>query len=179
MEGDGKAVLWVSSQGQFAMRSLTAGVLELDLSQLRVIPAEIGGGFGGKTTVYLEPLAVALAKKTGRPVKMVMSREEVFRSSGPVLSTRIKVKIGATHEGKLVAAQAWLHYEAGGFPGSSVQAGSMTIFGSYALEHVQITGFDVVVNKPKGAAYRAPGAPMAAFATETHVSRRVSGRESG
>lgn len=167
VEGDGKAVLWVSSQGQFAMRSLTAGVLELDLSQLRVIPAEIGGGFGGKTTVYLEPLAVALAKKTGRPVKMVMSREEVFRSSGPVLSTRIKVKIGATHEGKLVAAQAFLHYEAGGFPGSSVQAGSMTVFGSYALEHVQITGYDVVVNKPKGAAYRAPGAPMAAFATET------------
>ena len=167
VEGDGKAVLWVSSQGQFAMRSLTAGVLELDLSQLRVIPAEIGGGFGGKTTVYLEPLAVALAKKSGRPVKMVMSREEVFRSSGPVLSTRIKVKIGATHEGKLVAAQAWLHYEAGGFPGSSVQAGSMTVFGSYALEHVQITGYDVVVNKPKGAAYRAPGAPMAAIATET------------
>ena len=167
VEGDGKAVLWVSSQGQFAIRGLTASVLELDLSQLRVIPAEIGGGFGGKTTIYLEPLAVALAQKTGRPVKMVMSREEVFRSSGPVLSTRIKVKIGASRDGKLVAAQGWLHYEAGGFPGSSVQAGAMTIFSSYALEHVQITGYDVVVNKAKGAAYRAPGAPMAAFATET------------
>ena len=165
--GDGKAVLWVSSQGQFAMQSLTAGVLGMDLSHLRVIPAEIGGGFGGKTTIYLEPLAVALAQQSGRPVKMVMSREEVFRSSGPALGTRIKVKLGATRDGKLVAAQALLHYEAGGFPGSSVQAGAMTIFGSYALEHVQITGYDVVVNKPKGAAYRAPGAPMAAFATET------------
>ncbi|MFP6640068.1 MAG: xanthine dehydrogenase family protein molybdopterin-binding subunit, partial [Myxococcota bacterium] len=164
---DGKITLWVSSQGQFAMRSLTAGVLAIDLSRIRVIPAEIGGGFGGKTTIYLEPVAVALARKSGRPVKMVMSREEVFRASGPVNSTRIKVKLGATRDGRLTAAEATLHYEAGGFPGSSVQAGAMTIFSSYALEHVRITGYDVVVNKPKGAAYRAPGAPMAAFAAES------------
>ncbi len=167
MGEDGKATLWVSSQGQFAIRSMTAGILGVELSHLRVIPAEIGGGFGGKTTVYLEPLAVALSRKSGRPVKMVMSREEVFRGSGPALGTRIKVKLGATREGRLVAAQALLHYEAGGFPGSSVQAGAMTIFSSYALEHLEITGYDVVVNKPKGAAYRAPGAPMAAFATES------------
>lgn len=164
---DGKITLWVSSQGQFAMRSLTAGVLGIDLSRIRVIPAEIGGGFGGKTTIYLEPVAVALARKSGRPVKMVMSRDEVFRASGPVNGTRIKVKIGAKRDGQLTAADATLHYEAGGFPGSSVQAGAMTVFSSYALDHVRIKGYDVVVNKPKGAAYRAPGAPMAAFATES------------
>ena len=75
------------------VRAYTAKVLGMDLAQIRVIPAEIGGGFGGKTTVYLEPTATLLARKTGRPVKMVMSREEVFRATGPTSGSRIRVRM--------------------------------------------------------------------------------------
>jgi CO/xanthine dehydrogenase Mo-binding subunit len=166
---DGRITLWSSSQGHFMVRDYTARLLDIDLSLIRVIPAEIGGGFGGKTTVYIEPVAVMLSRVSGRPVKIVMSREEVFRATGPALGTRIRVKLGASREGQFTAAEATLHYEAGAFPGSSVMAGCMTIFGSYALEHVAICGYDVMVNKPKSAAYRAPGAPMAAFAVETVI----------
>jgi CO/xanthine dehydrogenase Mo-binding subunit len=151
------------------VRDYTAKLLDIDLSLVKVIPAEIGGGFGGKTTVYLEPLAVVLSRKSGRSVKMVMSREEVFRASGPTLGTRIKLKLGATSEGVFTAGEATLHYEGGAFGGSSVMAGCMTIFAPYAFPHVRSTGYDVMVNKPKGAAYRAPGAPMAAFALETVI----------
>jgi CO/xanthine dehydrogenase Mo-binding subunit len=166
---DGRVTLWASSQGHFMVRDYTAKLLDIDLSLIQVIPAEIGGGFGGKTTVYLEPLAVMLSRKSGRSVKMVMSREEVFRASGPTLGTRIKLKLGATRDGVFTAGEATLHYEAGPFGGSSVMAGCMTIFAAYGFPHVRSTGYDVMVNKPKGAAYRAPGAPMAAFALETVI----------
>ena len=168
-EPNGQVTIWCSSQGQFMVRGYTAKLLGLDLAQIRVVPAEIGGGFGGKTTVYLEPLAVVLSQKTGRPVKMVMSREEVFQATGPASATRIRVKIGATREGEFIAAEGWLDYEAGAFPGSPVSAGAMTIFAAYAFEHVRAHGRDILVNKPKAAAYRAPGAPMAAFAVESVV----------
>lgn len=166
---DGKVTIWCSSQGQFMVRNYTAKLLGLELSQIRVVPAEIGGGFGGKTTVYIEPLAAALSHRAGRPVKIVMSREEVFRATGPASGTRIRVKIGATRDGRLTAAEAEMLYEAGAFPGSPVGAAAMTAFGAYALEHVRTRGKDVLVNKPKVAAYRAPGAPMAAFAVESVV----------
>jgi CO/xanthine dehydrogenase Mo-binding subunit len=166
---DGQVQIWCSSQGHFMVRAYTAKLLGLDLSQIRVTPAEIGGGFGGKTTVYLEPLAAALSQRCGRPVKMVMSREEVFRATGPTSGSRIHVKLGCTRDGRLVAADGTLYYEAGAFPGSSVQAGAMTMFSPYELEHVRAVGYDVLVNKPKVAAYRAPGAPMAAFAVETLI----------
>ena len=69
-------------------------------TRVKVVPAEIGGGFGGKTTIYLEPLAVALSAKAGRPVKMVMTRDEVFRATGPAPGTKNTVKIGATRDGQ-------------------------------------------------------------------------------
>jgi len=164
---DGQSVVWCCTQGPFMVRAYCAAVLGLELSQLKVIPSEIGGGFGGKTTVYVEPLAVLLSRKSGRPVKMVMSREEVFRATGPAGAAKLHVKFGATRDGKLTAGAARMWYEAGAFPGSPVQAGAMTVFAPYALESFSIEGFDVVVNKPKTAAYRAPGAPQAAFAVES------------
>jgi CO/xanthine dehydrogenase Mo-binding subunit len=164
---DGQSTLWCCTQGAFMVRAYTAKVLGLDVSQLKVIPSEIGGGFGGKTTVYIEPLAVLLARKSGRPVKLVMSREEVFRASGPASATHIRVKVGARRDGTLTAVDATLCYAAGAFPGSSVVAGAMTMLAPYRLENLRLQGYDVVVNKPKAAAYRAPGAPQAAFAIES------------
>ena len=164
---DGRSVVFCCTQGPFMVRAYCAKVLGVGTDTIKVVPTEIGGGFGGKTTVYLEPLAILLSRKAGRPVKMVMTREEVFRATGPTSGTHVRVKMGAKRDGTLTAAEAVLVYEAGAFKGSPVNAGMMTVFAPYKLANVRIEGWDVVVNKPKVAAYRAPGAPMAALATET------------
>ena len=166
---DGQCVVWSSSQGQFMVRTYSAKVLGLETSNIRVIPAEIGGGFGGKTVVYLEPLALALSRQSGSPVKMVMTREDVFRATGPTSGAVMEVKIGAKKDGTIVAADVVLKFQAGAFPGSPVGAGSMTALACYDIANFRITGYDVVGNSPKVAAYRAPGAPIAAFAVESAV----------
>ena len=164
---DGQSLIWSSSQGQFMVRSYCAKLLGIDVSQLRVIPAEIGGGFGGKVLVYTEPVALLLSRKTGRPVKMVMTREDVFRGTGPASGAAMRIKIGADKDGKITAAEATLKYQAGAFPGSPVMNGCMTGFAPYDIENVKVVGYDVVTNRPKCAAYRAPGAPIAAFGVES------------
>ena len=166
---DGRSVIWCSSQGHFAVRTYTAKLLGWEPSQIKVIPAEIGGGFGGKTTVYIEPVAALLSKKAGRPVKMVMTRDEVFRGTGPTSGSKMRVKLGARRDGKLVAAEAWLAYQAGAFKGSPVPMGVMCMLAPYDVPNFRLEGFDVVNNMPKTAAYRAPGAPISAFASETLI----------
>ena len=166
---DGQATVWCSSQGHFDVRGMTAMALGMDVGDIRVIPAEIGGGFGGKTTIYLEPLALKLSQKSGRPVKMVMSRDEVFRATGPASGTVNTVKIGCKKNGRIVAMQAKLVYESGAYPGSPLGAGSMCIFAPYDVDNVLIEGYEVVVNRPRVAAYRAPGAPQSMFAGESVV----------
>src|ERR1700751_2335858 len=164
---DGQCTIWSSSQGQFMVRAYCAKLLGIDISNIRAIPAEIGGGVGGKTLVYLEPVALALSKKTGRPVKLVMSREEVFRGTGPAAGGVIEVKLGAKKSGRIVAAELVLKYQAGAFAGSPVGPGCMCAFAMYDLDNVHITGYDVVSNRPKVAAYRAPGAPNSSFGVES------------
>ncbi len=166
---DGRVLIWTSTQGAFVVRDTTACVLDLAVSRVKVTPMEIGGGFGGKIPVYLEPVAALLSKKTGRPVKIVMSRKDVFEGTGPTPGSYIKVKMGARKDGKITAAQAYLAYEAGAYPGAMVGPGGMCVFAAYDLANVTIDGFDVCVNKPSTAAYRAPGATNAAFATESVV----------
>jgi CO/xanthine dehydrogenase Mo-binding subunit len=164
---DGQCTIWSSSQGQFMVRAYCAKLLGIDISNIRAIPAEIGGGFGGKTLVYLEPVALALAKKTGRPVKMVMSREEVFRGTGPAAGAIVEVKLGAKKDGRLTAGEVTLKYQAGAFPGSPVGPGCMCAFAMYDIPSAQVTGYDVVSNRPKVAAYRAPGAPNSSWGVES------------
>ncbi len=166
---DGHATIYCSTQGTFVVRSMSAGVLGMQESSIKVVPAEIGGGFGGKTTIYLEPLSVLLSKKSGHPVKLVMSRGEVLRASGPTSGGTLRCKMGATKDGKIVAAQVWMAYEAGAFPGSPVGAGAMCIVAPYNIPNILIDAYDVVVNRPKTAAYRAPGATNAAMASETVI----------
>ena len=166
---DGQLTIWTSTQGAFTAREALSTVLDLPVSQIKVIPMEIGGGFGGKIPIYLEPMAALLSKKTGQPVKLVMPRSDIFQSTGPTSGTYMKVKIGATKEGKITAAEAYLAYEAGAFPGSMVSAGAQCIFAPYKIDNALVDGYDVVVNKPKTAAYRAPAAPNAAFAAEQVV----------
>ncbi len=166
---DGRATIWSSSQGQFMVRNATAKMTGAKLSEIRAIPAEIGGGFGGKTIVYLEPLAYTLSKKAGAPVKMVMTREEVFRATGPTAGSSNTIKIGARRDGRIVAAEATFRFQAGAFPGSPVRGASNCAFAPYAIDNVRVVGYDVVANRPKCNAYRAPGSPIAAFGVESVI----------
>ena len=166
---NGQVLLWVSSQGQFAMRDLSADVLGIPASKIRAIPAEIGGGFGGKTTIYLEPVAILMAQKTGRPVKMWMTRDEVFRATGPAPASHIRLKMGITSEGDITAADCDMWFEAGAYAGSAYGAGMMALVAPYDVDTFRIEGFDVLVNKPKSAAYRAPAAPNASHAAESLI----------
>jgi xanthine dehydrogenase molybdenum-binding subunit len=166
---DGQITIWTSTQGAFPVRAQVSEILRLPVSKIKVVPTEIGGGFGGKIPVYLDPVAVLLSQQTGKPVKIQMDRTEVFEGTGPTSGSYIKIKMGAKQDGTIRACDAYFAYEAGAYPGSAVGAGCMTALAPYNIEHAVINGYDVVVNKPKTAAYRAPGAPAAAFAVEQVV----------
>ena len=166
---DGTAELWVTTQGHFTFRNVCSTLLGLDIAKLKVTSSEIGGGFGGKTHVWAEPVALALSRKANRPVKLVMSRDEVFRASGPTSSTSIDIKMGAKKDGTITAAVAEMRYQGGAFPGTWAMLGCMTAFACYSIKNNRSVGWDVVVNRPKVAAYRAPSAPMAAFAVESTI----------
>ena len=166
---DGYLTIWSSSQGHFQVRDFSAIILGIPVSNIKVVPMEIGGGFGGKTQIYLEPVAALLSKKTRQPVKVTMSRTEVFEGSGPTSGSYIRMKIGASKDGKITAVDASLAYESGAFPGSPINQACQCVLAPYDISDGRIEGFDVVVNRPKTAAYRAPGVPAAAFAAESVI----------
>lgn len=167
---DGQITIWCSTQGAFGIREQVAEILEIPISKIRVIPMEIGGGFGGKIGVYLEPVVVLLSHKSGhRPVKMTMSRSDVLAATGPTSGSYIKIKMGTDRNGKITAVRATLAYEAGAYPGSPVGGGMSMMFAPYQIENALVDGYDVLVNKPRTAAYRAPGGTNAAFACETVI----------
>ncbi|MFN0197645.1 MAG: xanthine dehydrogenase family protein molybdopterin-binding subunit [Planctomycetaceae bacterium] len=166
---DGHVTVWTSTQGSFTVRQQVAELLQIPLQHVKVIPMEIGGGFGGKISVYEQPVAAMLSRKTGRPVKMTMDRTAVFEATGPTPGSYMKIKMGADENGKITAAQAWIAFEAGAYPGSPINPGCMCVFACYDIPNGLVEGFDVCVNKPRTNAYRAPGATQAAFGAETVV----------
>ena len=168
---DESVTVWCSTQGHFVLRDHTAAILGISVSRVKIVPMEIGGGFGGKGMggCYLEPVAAVLSRKTGQPVKISMTRTEVFEGTGPTSGSHIQVKIGATKDGRITAAEAHLIYEAGAFPGSPVSSGCRTMLAPYEIANAYIEGIDVVINTQKVAAYRAPGSPTAAFAAESVI----------
>ena len=167
---DGDLTVWTSTQGSFSVRDQVAAVLQLPVGQVKVVPMEIGGGFGGKIPIYLEPVAALLSKKTGRPVKMWMTRSDVFQATGPTSATYCRVRLGAKRDGTLTAGYAYLAFEAGAYPGSPVGAGAQCAFAPYDIPNQVVDGYDVVVNGPKTAAYRAPGAPASEYAVEATMN---------
>ena len=166
-DADGQCELWSASQGHFVVRNYTATLLNMKVGDLRVYPAEIGGAFGGKTVVYVEPICVVLAQKSGHPVKVVMSREDVFRATGPTSGSSMTVKIGVKRDGTITAAEGLFKLQAGAFPGSPFMSTCMCAFAPYDIANARAVGYDVVSNRPKVAAYRAPGSPIGAFAVES------------
>ena len=165
----GRLTVWCSSQGHFGIRDVTARTLGIGVSQVKVVPLEIGGGFGGKLPPYLEPLTALLSRKTGHPVKAVMDRTEVLLATGPTSGADVRIKIGVTNEGRITAASAWFAFEAGAFPGAPISGAASAVFAPYFIENVLVDGYDVVDNKPRTQAYRAPGAPIVMYCTESLV----------
>jgi len=163
---DAQSVIWSSSQGQFMVRSMTAKIAGLATGDIKAIPAEIGGGFGGKTIIYLEPVAMVLSKKCGRPVKMQNSREEVFQSTGPAAGMSASLKVGVTKDGKLTAVSGAYNFQAGCYPGSPVGRACHFSFSCYDIPNADLKGLDVVSNRPNVTAYRAPGAPQGNYVFE-------------
>jgi xanthine dehydrogenase molybdenum-binding subunit len=163
--------LWASTQCAFFVRSDVAELLRIPIAETKVIPTELGGAFGGRNANFLEPVAALLARKTGRPVRMIMSRAEVLEATSPCSGCFMRVKMGATRDGQLTAATAYLLFESGAYPSelSWASVGATCIFAAYDIPHGRIDAYDILVNKPTSGAYRAPSAPHVAFACESVI----------
>ena len=166
MTPDGKGELWCTTQGHFNVQKVSAALLRIETSQLKVTASEIGGGFGAKTTLFIEPVALALSRKANRPVKLVMNRAEVLRATGPASSSWSTVKVGMTRDGRITAMQGTYRLQGGAFPSAPSESPAQVTVAPYDLEHAEMVGLSVLTNRPKQAAYRAPGAPMGVFASE-------------
>ncbi|MCA8930726.1 MAG: molybdopterin-dependent oxidoreductase, partial [Alphaproteobacteria bacterium] len=146
---DGQGEMWVCTQGHYMVRNVCAAVLGLDAGQLRVTASEIGGGFGGKTHVWMEPTALVLSRKAGKPVKIVLSRDEVFRATGPTSSSSIDIKIGMTKDGRITGATGTFRLQSGAYPGATAFLSAMCGYAPYDLEHVRTEGLEITTNRPK------------------------------
>ncbi|MFQ5879711.1 MAG: xanthine dehydrogenase family protein molybdopterin-binding subunit [Dehalococcoidia bacterium] len=169
-EPDGRITVWTSVQGSFTVQRQLAAIFGIPLNKIRVVPMEVGGAFGGKIYSLIEPLAVVLAQKTGRPVKLVLTREEVLRASGPGAPGVVKVRSGCRRDGTITAIDCWFAYNAGCLPGSPIAQAAQTCVAPYGkVANIRIQAYDVISNKARVTAYRAPGSPQAAFAVEQNV----------
>jgi len=167
VDANGFATVWASTQGQFTTELMVGRMLDLPLSKLKVVPLEIGGGFGGKIAIHGEAVAVRLAQKCRRPVKLVFTREEVLQGgSGPAAGALIDIAVGADTDGKLTAIEGTYRVDAGGLPGMSPSLMMQASAALYQCPHLNLVGYDIVTNKPRTEAYRGPGGIQVAFAME-------------
>ncbi len=166
---DGRLTISSSTQGMFSIRTQVAETLAIPESRIKVNAVEIGGGFGGKTLAYLPTVAALLSRAVHRPVKMVMDRPEVFEGTGPASGSEVSAKIGVTNDGKLISAHMEMNLEAGAYPGSAIIWAIPATFAPYDIPNARADGYDILVNRPKTNAYRAPGLPQAAFAIEQAI----------
>ncbi|MBI1929593.1 molybdopterin-dependent oxidoreductase, partial [Candidatus Poribacteria bacterium] len=169
VDSTGKVTAWASTQGPFAIRSGIAGKLGIPLNQVNVIGTTMGGGFGGRFGVDMTHIpAVLLSQKTGRPVKLQMTREEEFLDGRPAPGCVIKIKTGATKDGKLVARQALAFWDSGSSSGASIGS-TIRVRGVYNIPNLKVDAYGVYTNKSGTTAYRAPGAPQAVYAGESQL----------
>ncbi len=166
---DGSVIVWANTQTTFTQRHELAMLLDLPMHKVRVIPTEVGGAFGGKETIRVSALCVALSRQARLPVRLTLSREEVLRATGPGSATVSTIKVGARHDGTITAIQARLVYDAGAFPGAPLRSAIRRVFSHYRTPNLKIDAFDVVTNKPHVAAYRAPGGTPTNFALESVI----------
>jgi CO/xanthine dehydrogenase Mo-binding subunit len=168
---NGLLTLWASTQGSFNTRSEVSDVLGIPENQIRVIPVECGGGFGGKIRALCEPITAVLAKVTGRPVRYVMTRREELIAGMPAPQVIIKLKTGVKRDGTLMAVDAETIIDSGAFSGAVLAVSAVFIGSMYKWPSFDLRGFEVLTHKPSVAAYRAPVAPQTIFAIESQMEQ--------
>ena len=167
---DDHLTVHTSSQINFNLRDTLATILGRDKEAITVVPLEIGGGFGGKAGLGIEFITALLAIKANTAVKLVLSREEVFRSTGPTCAHVINIKIGANRDGTLTAFQGEYLLDTGAMTGFTHSAtAAMTGSSHYKFSDLYIDAYDVVTNKPVAMAYRAPSGPIGNYPTEVVI----------
>lgn len=172
VDASGRATVWIPTQAQFFIRQSIAEIFQWPLIKVRVIPTEIGGGFGGKMLPTVEPAAVALARKSGMPVQIVMSRAEDFQTANPRHPCHMRYKTGVTRDGTIVAREIELVFGTGAFCGNGLvigQRAEMLATGPYRIPNVKIDLFCVYTNHANCGPYRAPSGPQLAFGSEQQI----------
>ena len=169
VDPSGRINLWASTQGPYQIRAQVAEVIGVPISRIRVIPMELGGGFGAKLRMCIEAYPVMLALKTNRPVKMIATREEVFTLSGPRLPTNIYLKTGVTKDGTIVAREAASVFDMGAYLGAGPATGITHAVGAYRIPNFRVRSYAVYTNKIWTGSYRASGVADMTFAVESHM----------
>ena len=164
----GRLEVWTGTQTPFNLRMDLAGIFGLPAEQVRVLCLPMGGAFGGKTFVRCEAIVACLARKAGRPVKIVLDRSEEWLTLNRHPAT-LHVKIGARADGTLVAKQIECWVDTGAYadcgPGVAQKMGYAAV-GPYRIPHVQVDSMCIYTNLPPNGAYRGYGATQAVWASE-------------
>ncbi len=171
VDAEGRITLWASNKGQFIVRDLVSEAFNVPKSQVKIIVTKIGGDFGGKGTPWLECITVLLSKKTGRPVKLVLSRSEDIRLASVRHASIIRLKVGVKKDGTLHALKGEIIFECGSYAdgGGGMAGRGATLIGCYKIPHVETRGISVYTNNGPRGHVRAPGAPPPTFAIESHI----------
>ena len=177
MEPNGRLTVWANAQAPFPVRQEVAKMLGMPLNNVRVISADLGGGFGGKGSgitsgAAIEPICGLLAIKAKRPVMIVLDKAEETISTTIRSGARMYIKTGVKKDGTIVARTGKVFYDAGGYSGFGVQAGGRCtnmLGGWYLMPNCHIDGYTVYTNKQVCGPVRGPGGPQAAFAVESHM----------
>ncbi|MCI0529666.1 MAG: molybdopterin-dependent oxidoreductase, partial [Nitrospira sp.] len=172
VDPSGKISVWTTTQAAFVIRSGVAETLQVPMTQVRIIPTEIGGGFGGKIGHKLEVAAALLARKTRMPVQMVMTREEDFQVTSPRHPCHMIYKTGVKKDGTIIARKVRLVFDTGAYAFSGPYIANATTsraIGPYRIPHFAVDSYCVWTNKSSCGAYRAPGSPKIVFALESQM----------
>ena len=171
VEANGRLVVYASTQGPYQIRAALAGALEIPVSRIRVVPMELGGGFGAKLRLAFEAFPALLAMKTGRPVKLVNTREEVFTMNGPRLPVTNYIRSGVMRDGTIVAREAYTIFDVGAYLGAGPNSGIGHGIGAYNVPNFRLRSYGVYTNKIYVGSYRASGVADMTFAVESHMDR--------
>ncbi|MDP7210329.1 MAG: xanthine dehydrogenase family protein molybdopterin-binding subunit [Vicinamibacterales bacterium] len=166
---DGSVTVWANTQGTHLQRRELASVLDIPIQTINVIPTEVGGAFGGKESVRVTALCVALSRKVRLPVRLSLGREEILQAGWPSTSIKCSLNVGADQHGNIVVIKAWIAFNSGAFPGAPIQSAVRRVFSHYRVENMRVDAYDVISNRPPNSAYRAPGATPVAFAMESVI----------
>ena len=175
IDGDGRAQIWASNKAPFNLRQQLATATGTPVGGFRVNPTYIGGDFGGKGSPMEIPLAHALAKASGRPVKIILDYGEEMQAANPRHGGRMRLKAGVKRDGSLVAWQAEIRWNSGAYGGfkplpTANLGGAQYLAGAaYRIPNVRIDSYMLYTNSTPGGHYRAPGGPQSIFAAESHM----------